>query len=264
VLTNTTIANNIVLGSAWYLYGGGIYIDSLSRMTAIRSSVVRNGFPQSSGNWSSGGGITVGGPVGFGPPSGGALNLYECVVSGNMGGTATFGGGIYNTGLLAMRNCLVYSNKCLAANADALYLAGGAATMVNCTFAYNNAVGVLYGGGAVAMTNCIVWGHTTADLNNFGGQLANVGYSAFALPATQHGVNGCLTNDPLFVSAVSNDFRLQFKPVLSPASNRGTNGLGGWMLGYTDLDGQRRIQAGTIDMGAYEVIPPRGTLIVLR
>lgn len=152
VLTNTTIANNIVLGMAWYLCGGGIYIDSLSRMTAIRSSVVRNGFPESIGNFGNGAGIAVGG----------VLNLYESVVSGNMAGTATYGGGIYNSGTLTMRNCLVYSNTCLAAGyADGLHLAAGMATVANCTFAYNrtsgiSGIGIQYVGGTVAITNSIM------------------------------------------------------------------------------------------------------------
>ncbi|TFG87288.1 MAG: right-handed parallel beta-helix repeat-containing protein, partial [Hyphomicrobiales bacterium] len=38
VLTNTTIANNVIRGLAWGCVGGGIYIDSASRLTAIRSS----------------------------------------------------------------------------------------------------------------------------------------------------------------------------------------------------------------------------------
>ena len=160
----------------------------------------------------------------------------------------------------------VYSNTCLitAGDADGLHLAAGTATVVNCTFVNNGMNGIKWVAGAVAITNSIIWGHMTADLSGFGaGQLANVGYSAFAVPNTQHSVNGCITNNPLFVNAAMNDYRLQTKPVASLAINVGFNDLS-WMTAGKDLDGQPRIRGGIIDMGAYETVPPKGTVFLLR
>ena len=48
--------------------------------------------------------------------------------------------------------------------------------------------------------------------------LLSVGYSAFAVPNTMDDVNGCTTNNPLFVNTATNDYRLQKG---SPCINRG-------------------------------------------
>ncbi len=254
VLTNTLVANNYSMGQTWYVYGGGVYVDSGSRLTAIRSSFVRNGLSESEGNGSSGVGLSV--------ARGGVLEMYESVVSGNAGGHATYGGGIFNEGRLRMRNCLVFSNTCLRADsADGIVLAAGTGTFLNCTFANNGKIGLGYGGGVAALTNCIIWGHSIADLTNFpknvAGVLNNVAYSTFAIPATMQGVNGCLNQSPLFVNAAANDYRLQETPC-SPCINKGENQP--WMANATDLDHAPRVQGGTVDMGAFEYTPNPPTI----
>ena len=63
-----------------------------------------------------------------------------------------------------------------------------------------------------------------------------------------HGVDGIITNEPMFVDGAAGNFRLQSN---SPCINAGTNQE--WMIDATDLDGHPRLYAGgRVDMGAYE------------
>jgi len=64
-----------------------------------------------------------------------------------------------------------------------------------------------------------------------------------------------ITSDPLFVDAAKGDYRLQ---VGSPCINKGSNA---YVVGVTDLDGNLRIMAGTVDMGAYECVPITVTVV---
>ena len=59
------------------------------------------------------------------------------------------------------------------------------------------------------------------------------------------------TNDPCFVNAAGENYRLQSN---SPCINTGTNQS--WMIGAMDLDGNPRISpaSGIVDMGAYEYL----------
>ena len=73
--------------------------------------------------------------------------------------------------------------------------------------------------------------------------------------------SGIITNYPQFVNFAGLDFHLQSK---SPCINTGTN-QDWWMIGATDLDGQRRIDpvSGIVDMGCYEYVT-RGTMFIIR
>ena len=59
--------------------------------------------------------------------------------------------------------------------------------------------------------------------------------------------SGNITNEPDFVNISSNDYHIVPG---SPCENTGTNEV--WMIGEVDLDGDPRIQNGSVDMGAYE------------
>jgi len=66
-----------------------------------------------------------------------------------------------------------------------------------------------------------------------------------------------ICDNPLFVSSINNNWRLQ---PTSPCINAGTNAYAPlpW-----DLDGSPRIIGGRVDMGAYELIPePMGIWII--
>ena len=75
-------------------------------------------------------------------------------------------------------------------------------------------------------------------------------YSCVA-PGSGFTIEGVVTNEPLFVSGANGNYRLQPS---SPCINAGTNMA--WMTNSVsvDLDGRKRIQYGTVDMGAYEFI----------
>jgi len=126
----------------------------------------------------------------------------------------------------------------------------GVGRAVNCTFINNSAS---YGGGiffsdnwaeqGIAVYNCIFFGNTASGENN---DISKpVAYNSCSSELT-HGVNGNITNAPLFVDAANGNFRLQSN---SPCINWGNNSV---VSNATDLAGNPRIVEGTVDMGAYE------------
>jgi len=72
--------------------------------------------------------------------------------------------------------------------------------------------------------------------------------------------SGNMTNNPLFVNPVTDDYRLR---VGSPCMNAGINLP--WMTGAKDLDGNNRIDGfhHHVDMGAYEYLSS-GTMFLSR
>ncbi len=77
----------------------------------------------------------------------------------------------------------------------------------------------------------------------------NATYTTFAAyqSATGNDANGLAGDDPLLASVTTPDLHLQST---SPAIDRGENIT---EAGPLDIDGQKRIQGGTIDIGADEV-----------
>jgi len=101
---------------------------------------------------------------------------------------------------------------------------------VNCTITANTATE--RGGGTWdgLLMNCIVYGNTApSDANSRSGTLIR-----------------CFTNEPGFINASAGNYRLQYG---SACINAGSNDL---VLGAEDLDGQVRVVAETVDIGAYE------------
>ena len=141
-----------------------------------------------------------------------------------------------------------------------MVIAGGTATLINCTFSRNTSS--ISGGGigisssTTSATNCILWNNTPNEIEDFGGEMplryCNV---QGGWPGT-----GNIDDDPLFVDPNNGDFRLQAG---SPCIDAGNN----WaivVLTDIDLDGNPRFaddKATTdsgcgvpviVDMGAYE------------
>ena len=163
-----------------------------------------------------------------GGSSGGTLN--RCVLSGNH---ANMLGGGAEGGTL---------NSCLLTGNSASYGAGaGSGTLNNCTVANNSG----WDGGGVlwsTLANCIVyWNSGDGDYCNH--KDCTIVYSCTTpLPA---GV-GNVGDEPRFGTG----YRLQS---ISPCIDQGSNAC---VQGTTDLDGNRRISNGTVDMGAFEVQSP--------
>lgn len=159
---------------------------------------------------------------------GGTLN--NCTLTRNSGyGAYLYWGGTLN-------NCALTGN----AGGGANFSYGG--TMNNCTVTKNSSVGAyFYNGGTLG--NCIIWDNST-DISKSGGGIT-ISYTCVSIGVT-NGVNGCITNNPLFVDGINSNFHLQAS---SPCINAGHNS---YVAATNDLDGNMRIIGGVVDMGAYE------------
>lgn len=162
--------------------------------------------------------------------------LYNSIVRNNQAIGSGDSGGI---GGVKAYNCLIINNSG--------HTGGGAegSDLYNCTVVGNTAT--YQGGGAYNsdLYNSIVWYNTAAVAYDdfFSYYPAESSYSSCS-PDVPHGLNGNITNAPLFIGA--GDYRLAAS---SPCINTGSNG---YVTAATDLDGFPRIVAGTVDMGAYE------------
>jgi len=164
--------------------------------------------------------------------SGGTAN--RCTISGN---DAKSGGGASS---VTLNNCLVVSNTAIS-NAGGVY--GG--TLRNSTVVYNSANEL--GGGVALGTayNSIIYFNTSVS-NVFHNHYDTEMYSSCTTPAPTSGANN-ITANPLFRAA--GDYRLMTN---SPCVNAGDNAHIN-AYGATDIDGNPRIDGGTVDMGAYEI-----------
>jgi hypothetical protein len=175
--------------------------------------------------------------------------LNHCVLSGNYAYSPAIGGGGGGAYSSTLNNCLVISNA-------APIWGGGAyaSTLNNCTVVYN--YGGQRGAGIFEGTanNSILYGNYMNGnvIENFGArywwQVTLNHCGTTPMPGSG---GGNFTNAPLFMNPAAGDFRLQSD---SPGINVGNNGYVG--IGSTDLDGNRRIVNGIVDVGAYEFVPP--------
>ena len=196
----------------------------------------------------------------------------NCIVAQNVAyaaGSASWypwatGGGMQLEGYPIVRNCLLYGNDAQAGTqatpkGDGIYfgsaLSGATSGLVeNCTVVTNLGYGLYQDGVTVVGRNLIVWNNgvdvtnamtiANSDLGTFGGET----------------LNNCISTNPLFAFAATNDYRLLYA---SPCINQGTNQT--WMTNSLDLAGVPRLQNLVVDMGAYEtLVPAGGTVFVIR
>lgn len=169
------------------------------------------------------------------------------------------GGALYLNGNVTLRNCLISSNDAVAytggvAPGDGAYVAGGAVVFENCTIVTNGGEGINRAAGTVAVTNSILWANGVDATGTVTAAYSDIGVAGPAVTLVS-----CLSTNPLFVFPATNNYRLAEG---SPCINTGLTLS--WMTGATDLGGNRRIMAGRVDMGAYEAMPPGGTVFKLR
>jgi len=156
--------------------------------------------------------------------------LYNCLVSGNVGGQV---GGVYAG---PVYNCTIVGNT---GNAAGGAVCGGE-EVVNSIVYLNSPVNTGTTGGAPTLTN------------------------SCTTPALAGWDSSNTTNNPKFVSVGAGNYRIRKG---SPCIDTGLNGA--WTTTYPfDLDLLPRIvpDGDSVDMGAYEYVPPipRSTLIVVR
>ena len=262
-VNNCTIAGNtsrsVGVGGGAGTGGGGVLCHNGG---TLNNCVIRNNTASKS---SSGGG--AGGGVDC--EQGGTVN--NCFISNNTASANGGGGGVYCTqggsirnstlcnntspggqggGILCdsggatLQNCLLYGNT--SADGGGLYSYQGV-TVRNCTFAGNsnttpdNGTGIYLGSGGTVQ-NCIIVGNLGGGTNIYNPAGGVIGYSC------SPGLSGSgnITNNPLFVNAAANNYRLSAG---SPCINAGNNA---YAQGATDLDDNPRIIGGVVDMGAYE------------
>jgi hypothetical protein len=226
-----SVLSNCLLAANQSKYGGSLYFCSATQCVISSSSALLGG-----GSYQStlqncllinnsaqnyGGGAYLG-------------LLNSCVLNSNYAGG--FGGGSYSN---ILNNCVLFRNSTVNEG-------GGAAgsTLNNCTVVSNDYGGLYF----CAANNSIVY------YNNHGFAIDNY----FPIGSTlnhccTYPSAGALTNDPGLI-LTSGDLHLQNN---SQCINSGDNALA---ANSTDLDGNPRIVAGTVDVGAYEFQSPTSVI----
>ena len=193
-------------------------------------------------------------------PGGGAIScdndssptIINCLITGN---TAGFNGGAVLTtdqSTPTFINCTITGNTA-AWNGGAVFLngfRGAGPTFINCTIADNTAGregGGIFAGGfesGATLTNSIIWANSGDQITGPGGDVI-VRFSD-----VQGGFvgQGNINADPLFVDPASGDYHIASG---SPAINAGDPNFPA-QPGDTDIDGQKRVWNGRVDMGSDE------------
>jgi len=217
----STLNNCTLAGNSSYA-GGGASGSTLTGCTLTNNSATTTAY----GSEAYGGGAD-------------SSTLDHCALAGN---SADEDGGGANGSTL--NNCLITGNSAT--------FGGGvvSSTLNNCTVAGNFGAGRFSGeggGGAdySTLNNCIVYYNTLPAQPDYNDNT----FTACCLTPDFGGI-GDITNEPAFVNLAGGDFHLQSN---SPCINAGNNS---YVPGSTDLDGNSRIVAGTVDIGAYEYQSP--------
>lgn len=248
-------------------YGGAVIISGASSQPSFQRCTFQSNSASGSGT----------------PPQGGAIycgistspTFNSCIFRGNYSGY--HGGAISaNEATVVMENCLFSGNRTFD-KGGAIFLIASTLELTGCTFSANGTLstssgGAIYNGNShVDAANSVLWNNNSgASTTSFDSSYStNTDLGSTATHTFNHcliqgrnltntgtgNLNGSLlTNDPLFaINATAHgsqhldgDFHLTTG---SPLANIGNNSLA---TQSTDLDGQLRIQSGTVEIGAYE------------
>ncbi|MEI6169264.1 MAG: PKD domain-containing protein [bacterium] len=249
VVTNAIIVESVNGSAVTLIKGLGPQGSNAVRCASLGSGAVLSGFTLTNGFTLNAAGDGDGG----GAFVMGAATLLNCTISGNS--AFSYGGGVrYGT----LNNCTLSGNS-------AMYGGGTAASTLSSCAIMGNAASV-YGGGAYLgmLRNCTVSGNqssqdgggiwsatainsiiyynsTPTDLNIAGG-----GAVRYSCTTPDPGGVGNITNAPGFVNYALGNLRLTNS---SYCVNAGENAS---VTDTADRDGNPRIQASVVDMGAYE------------
>lgn len=166
------------------------------------------------------------------------------------------------TGRYGIAAQIVVSNKTLTLRGGML-ITSGSVHMENITVTDNTTCGV---SGPGTIINSILW-NNGLDVEG----ALEISYSCISNGTySDQGYN--IAENPRFQNAAAGNYRLirnESTAMTSPCIDAGSNAA--WMTGAFDLDGRPRIMRGDttaavsrVDMGAYEVSPLAGTILVLR
>jgi len=290
IFKNCIVSDNKV-GFGTEASGGGIYAYIIgSYYYVISNCVFRNNHAvcnPAASQYSNGGGIWMGTyPPGYGQIDGclvegnsaaraGGIYLHyglkhilrNCVIRNNTAlydVNATYGGGgTYHNGAVEFYNCLIHNNVANGRGGGVENQNGGLTILYNCTVVSNRAnygsgIEARYAATRIYLYNTIVYSNYSAAGRHENISIAGSSPSYFEnscyyptnLSTTNnYTVGGVLvTSPPAFADFGNQNYRLSAS---SPCVNAGSNQE--WMAGYRDLDGERRIRYGVVDMGAYEL-----------
>lgn len=180
------------------------------------------------------------------------------------------GGAIYLEGAGTMVNCAVFNNE-----NGGIYLGSNAAKVINSTVTRNTASGI--DGTGHEVRNTVIWGNTTLSSDNASPAFNHCAYPEANAEGASSGTNVYLAaknneekgphfSSPSLKTGFDTDFTLnennryplwtwepmEATPLVDAGDNQAYDEAG---YGNVDLNGDPRVQNGTIDIGAFEYQP---------
>ncbi len=190
--------------------------------------------------------------------------------AGQRGNAINAGGAIYLMGAGTVVNCAVFNNE-----NGGIYLANRAAKVINSTVTRNTASGI--DGTGHEVRNTVIWGNSTLSSDNARPAFSHCAYpeanaedadsgNNVHLAAKNNEENGPHFSSPSLKTGFDIDFTLsasnryplwtwepiEATPLVDAGDNQAYDEAG---YGNVDLNGDPRVQNGTIDIGAFEYQP---------